>query len=156
MINLDKKFDLENTSRIKKFFLILVGYIFIGLGILGIILPIMPSTIFFILAAASFLRSSEKNYERLINNRYIGKYIKNYIEQHGMTKSSKIVSISFLWVTLLVSIFIFAEFLWLKILLTLIGIGVTMHISKLNTLKEEDGNAEQSVKSEIGFSETES
>jgi uncharacterized membrane protein YbaN (DUF454 family) len=118
--------------------LIIADYIFIGLGISGIILPIMPATIFFILAVTSFLRSFQKDYERLINNPYIGRYIKNYMERQGMTKSSQIFSISFLWLTLIVSIVVFAKFLWLKILLAIIGIGVTGYISRLNALKEEN------------------
>ncbi len=156
MLDLNKKFDLENTSRIKKFLLIIAGYMFVVLGVIGIILPIMPSTIFFILAAASFLRSSEKNYERLINNRYIGKYIKDYIEQQGMTKNSKIISISFLWLSLLVSIFVFAKFLWLKILLAIIGIGVSIHIGRLNTLKEETVAKDKKARNKIGLSKIKS
>jgi uncharacterized membrane protein YbaN (DUF454 family) len=145
MINLNKKIDLENTPKIKKVLLNIAGYIFVILGIIGIFLPIMPTTIFFILAAASFLRSSPKNYERLINNRYIGKYIKNYIEQQGMTLRSKVISISLLWLTLIVSIIFFAKFLWLKILLALIGLGVSIKISRLKTLNAKT----QSVQNKI-------
>jgi len=137
MIDLNKDFDIKNTPKLKKFLLITVGYIFIGLGIIGIVVPVMPSTIFFILAAASFLRSSKKNYDRLVNNRLIGRYIKNYVERRGMTIRSKLISISFLWITLLISIFVFVNALWLKILLAVIGIGVTIHISKLKTLKNQ-------------------
>lgn len=155
MIDLSKKFDLDKVPRYKKILLILAGYFFVIMGVLGIFLPVMPTTIFFILAAASFLRSSRKNYDRLMNNKIIGRYLRNYIEQKGMSVRSKFMSIALLWLTLLLSIFVFVDILWVRILLFGIGAGVTIHISKLKTLHEPNAQKIESEKEKIAFSESE-
>lgn len=155
MIDLNKKFDLDKVPKYKKILLIIAGYFFVIMGIIGIFLPVMPTTIFFILAAASFLRSSRKNYDRLMNNKIIGRYLQNYIEQRGMSVKSKVFSISLLWLTLLLSIFVFIDILWVKFLLFGIGVGVTIHISKLKTLQEEQKQSIESEEDKIAFSESE-
>ncbi|MCC6972236.1 MAG: YbaN family protein, partial [Phycisphaerales bacterium] len=69
----------------------------LGIGILGMFLPVLPTTIFFILAAWCFARSSEKFHHWLHHNRLFGKYLRNFRNGHGMTLGSKIFSIAFLW-----------------------------------------------------------
>ena len=73
---------------------IVLGCLFVFIGRLGIFVPGLPTTIFMILAAACFIRSSEKLYKWLINNKYFGKYIKDYLEGKGMPKKAKITAVT--------------------------------------------------------------
>jgi len=73
---------------------ILLGSVLVGIGTLGIFVPGLPTTVFMILAAACYIRSSEKLYNWLIRNKIFGKYIKDYREGRGMPKKAKIVTLS--------------------------------------------------------------
>jgi len=122
----------------KKILLIIAGSLSVALGVIGIFLPILPTTPFLLLAAACYAKSSEKMYNRLLNNKYLGKYIRNYREQKGIPKKTKIIAISFLWISILLSAFTATELLWLRLLLITIAIAVTAHILKLKTLERND------------------
>ena len=81
------------------------------LGIIGIFLPIVPTTPFLLLAAACYARGSERLYNWLMTNKVFGQYIGNYREGKGIPLKVKILSISFLWVAIAVSIFLIDNFL---------------------------------------------
>ena len=68
-------------SYFYKVLLIILGTIFLGLGILGIFIPGLPTTPFLLLTAALYLRSSQRLYQKLISNKILGKYIQNYTEK---------------------------------------------------------------------------
>ncbi len=114
--------------------LLVAGNIFVGLGILGIFLPLLPATPFFLLAAACFAKSSPKFYEWLINNRWFGSYLKNYRDNKGIPKKVKIVSILILWIVIFGTIVFAVEAILIKIILLIIAIGVTIHISRIGTI----------------------
>jgi uncharacterized membrane protein YbaN (DUF454 family) len=119
---------------VKKWILISVGTSCVGLGILGIFLPILPTTPFLLLAATCYARSSERFYNWLLNNRWFGNYIKNYREGKGIPLKVKVLAIALLWVTIGYSIFA-VHILPVRIILILIAIGVTTHILSSRTLK---------------------
>ncbi|KUO39537.1 MAG: hypothetical protein AVW06_03690 [Hadesarchaea archaeon DG-33-1] len=118
-----------------KWVLITVGTFFVGLGIIGIFLPLLPTTPFLLLAAVCYARSSERFYNWLLNNKRLGSYIKNYREGKGVPLKVKAFTISLLWVTIIFSAFIFVSNFILEIILFLIAVGVTMHILSIRTLK---------------------
>jgi uncharacterized membrane protein YbaN (DUF454 family) len=118
-------------------FLIILGSLSVGLGAVGIILPILPTTPFLLLAAACFIRSSEKLYQRLISNRWFGKYLKNYREGKGVPIATKVVGISALWITIGLSAIYGTNFLAIRIALLLVAVGVTVHIVLLPTYRPE-------------------
>lgn len=122
-------------NRLLRWILIITGTFLVGIGILGIFLPLLPTTIFFILAAVCYARSSEKFYVWLMHNRYFGKYIRNYKMGNGMTLASKIVSITLLWTAILISAFYGVENFYIRILLILIAVGVTIHLLWIKTSK---------------------
>lgn len=124
-----------SRNRLLRWILVITGTLLVGLGILGIFLPILPTTIFFLLAAACYARSSERFYVWLLHNRYFGRYIRNYKRGDGMTVTSKIISILFLWVTILFSAFYGVEVLYVRVLLILIAVGVTIHLLWIKTAK---------------------
>ena len=108
-----------------------------GLGILGIFLPLLPTTPFLLIAAACYIRSSEKFYNWLINNKWLGNYIKNYIEGKGVPLKVKVLSISLLWITIGYSIVFVVHIFPIRVILILIAIGVTIHILSIRSLKQK-------------------
>ncbi|MFI3263447.1 MAG: YbaN family protein, partial [Rikenellaceae bacterium] len=89
-----------------KFFLIITGTISLILGIIGIIVPILPTTPFLLLSANLYLHSSPRLHQKLVNSKYIGTYIKNYKNGKGIPVKSKVFMISLLWLSLGYSIFV--------------------------------------------------
>jgi len=120
-------------NKPKKVLFITLGTFFVGIAVVGIIIPILPTTPFLLLSAALYARSSKRFYDWLLNNRLFGKYIKNYREGKGIPVYLKIMVITLLWVTIGVSI-VFAVELWVvRILLVVIALGVSIHILKIRT-----------------------
>lgn len=111
-----------------------LGLTFLGIGAIGIVLPVLPTTPFVIVSALCFGKSSERFERWISNNRYFGSYIGNYKTRKGVPLDVKIKSIIFLWVMLLVSIFFFISNIYIQILLMVVGVGVTAHIWMLNTM----------------------
>lgn len=112
-----------------KILLIALGSISLALGVIGIFLPILPTTPLLLLAAWCYFRSSEKLYNRLINSKHLGTYIKNFRENRCIPLKAKVCAITMLWLSILYCIFFVAEeMLWLQILLSIILICVTIHI----------------------------
>jgi hypothetical protein len=134
------EFELDDNKPRKKIVKALYftgGTISLILGIIGIVLPILPTTPFLLLAAACYARSSEKFYHWLLNNRILGSYIRNYIEGRGMPIKVKIFTISMLWITILISIIFFIQIVWIKYLLIIIAIAVTVHIILIRPKKDK-------------------
>lgn len=133
--------NLKNHLKISsnpavRFVFLAAGTILVGIGILGMFLPLLPTTIFFILAAWCFARSSEKFHFWIHNNRYFGRYLSNYMQNKGMTLRAKIYSISFLWAGILISVLFATDVLYIRILLLLIAAGVTWHLISIKTAKD--------------------
>lgn len=104
------------------------GTICLVLGIIGIVLPILPTTPFLLLAAACYAKSSKRVYNWLLNNRILGSFIRNYLEGKGIPIKVKLFIISMLWIVMLITIFLIVQILWLRIVLLIIAVGVTIHI----------------------------
>lgn len=122
-------------NELYRLVLIGLGFIFVGLGILGAFLPILPTTPFLLLAAACFARSSKKFYNWLLNHKIFGSYIKNYREQRGITLRGKILSLSIMWLVMGYTAFFAVSNIFVSIIIILIGLGVTKHILSLKTIK---------------------
>jgi uncharacterized membrane protein YbaN (DUF454 family) len=125
-------------ATVKRRLLIGAGTLSTGLGIIGIFIPILPTTPFLLLAAACYMRSSERFYQWLINNRIFGAYVRNYIEGRGMPVRIKIFTILLLWLTIGLSIIFGVQNIVIRIVLICIAIGVTAHISLIKKRKVED------------------
>lgn len=125
----------------KKTFFVVAGSLSLVLGIVGVFLPILPTTPFLLLSAALFARSSEKLYLWLINHKIFGKYIRNFREDKAIPLSAKIFSIITLWLFMLYSIFFIVNEKWyLQVLLGSIAMGVTIYILSFKTKYIEKQN----------------
>lgn len=122
-------------KKIYKYTLIISGFFSLFLGIIGIFLPILPTTPFVLLSGICFAHSSPKIYDKLINMKYLGKLISDYRAGKGLSKSAIIFSILLLWLMMLISILFVVKLVWLKILLIAIGLAVSVHILFLGKKK---------------------
>ncbi|MED9961536.1 MAG: YbaN family protein [Bacteroidales bacterium] len=118
----------------KKYILIISGLLSLFLGILGIFLPVLPTTPFLLLSAACFLKSSKSLYDWLLNHKQLGNYIKDFMIYKAISKKLKVVSITTLWLTIFLSVWV-VKIIWLKFFLILIAIGVSVHILCFKTKK---------------------
>ena len=114
-----------------------LGSFFLILGIIGIFIPILPTTPFLLLATACYARGSKRFYNWLINNKWLGGYIKNYQEGRGIPLTVKILTITLLWITITFSIIIIISNYLIQIILIIIAIAVTIHILTIKTMKKE-------------------
>lgn len=130
------------SNRLARVILIISGWIFVSLGVIGIFLPVMPTTIFLILAAACFARSSEKFYLWLINNKHLGKLIRDYREHGSMPVRAKVIAILMMNIAIGYSALFAVELLWVKILLFAIAVSVTIYILSLKTLRTDEAKEE--------------
>lgn len=133
----DKPTFGKKLNPVQRFLLIVAGTLALGLGLLGIPLPLLPTTPFLLLSAYCYARSSERFYYWLINHRYLGEHISNYQVHRGVTAQVKKGSIALLWITIGISVISATDLLWVRLLLLVIATGVTIHISSLRTLSKK-------------------
>jgi uncharacterized protein len=119
----------------KKPLYIVIGSILVTLGTFGIFIPLLPTTIFLILASYFFMKGSPELNERLLNNKYLGHYIKNYLDKKAMPLKSKISSIVMLWISILISGYFLTDSNVLRGILLVVAIGVTIHILSLKSIR---------------------
>ncbi len=119
----------------KKALLVTAGSLCIVLAVLGVFLPLLPTTPFLLLASACYVRSSERLHGWLMGNRLLGGYIRNFKERRGITVRAKIMTVALLWLPLLYSVYRL-DILWLELMLVLMGLVWSVLIFRMKTLKE--------------------
>ncbi len=128
----------HDTKHPFKFLLITGGTVCVALGIIGMFLPVLPTTPFLLLAAACYARSSRQFYDWLLNNRWCGRYIRDYRSGRGIPLRQKVITIALLWTTIGYAAWFATDLWWVKCLLLLIAAGVTAHLIRIRTaLKDE-------------------
>ena len=118
-----------------RYFYVVSGVLLVAIGVIGIFLPVLPTTIFLILASACFVKGSPKANEWLRNHKILGQYIRNYQDKTGLTFKAKALNILFLWTMILISAFYLTDELIIKIILIGIAVGVTIHLIMVKTKK---------------------
>ena len=113
------------------------GTLSIVMGVVGLILPILPTTPFLLLAAYCYGRGSERFYDWLMNRTWVGGYIRNYREGQGIPLKQKVLIILLLWLTMGFTILYVGTYWWFKLVLATVGFGVTLHIIKIKTWRPE-------------------
>ena len=114
------------------------GLFLTGLGLVGVIIPGLPTTIFMILAAACFFRSSTKMYNWVINHPLFGESVLRFRSGKGIPIKAKYTSIIMMWFFISTSIFFFlhSHALWLKTIIALSGFIGTVFILRQPTFKK--------------------
>lgn len=113
---------------LKRSLLIVAGTVCVTVGAIGIVVPVLPTTPFLLLAAACYTRGSRRLYCALLNNRLVGSYLRNYLEGKGMTRRSKIWTLSLLWAGITLAAALATDSLLVRVVLGIVLTAVTVHI----------------------------
>ena len=125
-------------SRAVRTLLIVAGTLSVAMGVIGMFVPLLPTTPFLLLAAAAYARSSDRFHRWLLTNRFCGDYIRNYREGRGLALRQKVLTIALLWLAIGVSAIVFIEQWWIRFLLFGIAVGVTIHLVRVPTCRREE------------------
>jgi uncharacterized protein len=109
-------------SRVVRGFFIAAGFVFVGIGLVGVVMPVLPTTPFMLLAAACFARGSERFYLWLINNRLFGPTIQEWRRHRSIPYRTKLFAIVLMSLTLAASIVFFVEDGFLQTGLAVLGV----------------------------------
>ncbi len=121
----------EHASPWVRGALIAAGLLFVGLGVIGVFVPLLPTTPFMLLAAACFARSSRRFHDWLLANRTFGPLIYEWRRYRSIPLRTKIMAIALMAFTLGASIVFFIKPLWLRIALALFGLGLALWLYRI-------------------------
>ena len=124
---------IDKNNKAVKYLFISLGLLSVLLGIIGALLPIIPTTPFLLVASYFFTRSSKRFNDMLYQNKYLGPYLQAISSGKGMPLVAKVYTIGLLWFFMLVSMFV-TDLILIKIILFIIATGVTIYISSLKTV----------------------
>ncbi len=119
-----------HQSRLIRSLYLGAGVIALVLAVLGVILPVLPTTPFVLLAAACFARSSERFYNALLTNRITGPIIREWREHRSMPRRVK-KGVYILMILSFGSSILLLSTLWHQLLLTTVGIILTIFIWRI-------------------------
>jgi uncharacterized membrane protein YbaN (DUF454 family) len=123
----------------KKILFISLGSLSLAIGVIGIVVPGLPTTTFLLIAAALYFKSSEKLYNWLLNHKILGKFIKDYQTHRAMPLKSKIIALLSMWTAVLTSIFFFIHIQPVKLVMLLCALIGTIIILRVKTLTTNNG-----------------
>ena len=115
-----------------KALLVSLGVLATALALIGVVVPLLPTTPLLLLAAACFVRSSNRLYNRPIGNRWFGRDIQGYLEHRTVPRRARIIALVMLWVTMTLAVTQVGSW-WLRGVLILIAILVTVHLLRLKS-----------------------
>jgi uncharacterized membrane protein YbaN (DUF454 family) len=128
----------ENTTsqKVVRALFFVAGSVSLALGTIGIVLPVLPTTPFLLLALACYCRSSKRMTKWVLTNKYFGSYIRRYKEGKGIPIKTKIATTAILWITISYSAFFIVNIWIVQLILFAIAIAVSIHIITLPTYRE--------------------
>ena len=126
-------------SKLLNGILVVFGTLCLGLGALGVLLPVLPTTPFLLLAAICYAHSSERFYLWLLTNRIFGQYIRDFRDKKGFSVPVKIWIIFAMASTMGASIY-FVPVNAVRVLLAITGAAVATYIWRLPTKVEDPGD----------------
>jgi uncharacterized membrane protein YbaN (DUF454 family) len=129
---------MRRPDNLKKGIFVVAGTISLGLGAVGVFLPVLPTTPFLLLSAACYYKGSERMHRWLLSNKLFGSYIRNYKEGRGISQTGKIFALFLLWTTICCSALFMMNNYIVQIVLVAIAIAVTIHIMTLPTFRKSE------------------
>jgi uncharacterized membrane protein YbaN (DUF454 family) len=119
-----------DRGKLSRWILAGAGSVCVGVGLVGIFVPGLPTTPLLLLAAFLFARSSPELHRKLLEHRVLGRYIRDYVEKGGLRPGVKWTAIALLWASIILAAW-FSPWLWLDVALGVIALGVTVYIASL-------------------------
>jgi uncharacterized membrane protein YbaN (DUF454 family) len=125
---------VANRRPFRRAALIICGTLSLALGVVGIFVPLLPTTCFLLVAAWCYARSSSRLYDRLMRAKWIGGYLQRYRDERSIPSHVKIASLVMMWITIGYSASVFPNVL-IRVALLLTAAGVTWHLYRLPSAK---------------------
>ncbi len=122
----------QARSLTLRYLLFACGCLSVVLGVIGIFLPVLPTTPFLLLAAACFARSSKRFYLWLVMHPKLGPWVRDYLDGQGLPLKGKIWALALMWTSISLSMWIVPLF-WVRIFMLISAISVTVYILKQKT-----------------------
>lgn len=123
----------EQRNPALRYALLAIGWLSVALGVIGIFLPVLPTTPFLLLAAACFMRSSKRFYLWLVNHPQLGPWIVDYLEGQGIPLKGKVYAIGLMWLSISLSCYLVPLF-WARLFMLTSAVLVSLYILKQKTL----------------------
>ncbi len=126
-------------GRPRQVLLISAGLLLTGIGIVGIITPVLPTTVFLLIAGSLFANASPRLHGWLHRNKITGPFLQVYSQGRGLSVRRKVATIVFLWVTMAISAWFVRERWWVAALLGCVGVAVTIHVATIRPRRTHAG-----------------
>ena len=123
--------DLVHPSPLVRALLLVAGTISVALGVVGVLVPVMPTTPFLLLAAACFARASPSLYRRLIASPRFGPLIVEWRHHRSIPWRTKLVAMALMAISLSTSIVVFVRPAWVQAVLGLLGVAVLLWMYRI-------------------------
>lgn len=120
-----------------KILLVVLGTLSLGIGVVGIVVPGLPTTTFLLIAAACYVRSNDRLYRWLVNHPVLGRYIATYLEHRAMPMRSKVIALVAMWGMISVSAVFFIESTPIRAILAACAVIGTVVILRVRTLRPD-------------------
>ncbi|WP_278959132.1 YbaN family protein [Aquipseudomonas alcaligenes] len=127
----------QNRHRSVRYTLLAIGWLSVLLGVIGIFVPVLPTTPFLLLAAACFVRSSRRFYLWLVNHKHLGPWIRDYLEGNGIPLKGKVYAIGLMWASIGLSCYL-VPMPWARAFMLTSAVLVTLYILRQKTLPARD------------------
>jgi uncharacterized membrane protein YbaN (DUF454 family) len=131
----------RNHSRLVRELFNLAGGVALALGVIGIFVPLLPTTPFVLLAAACFARGSERFHRWLLANPTFGPMVREWETHRSLPYRTKITGIVLMSATMAASITFFVDPAWLKALLAAFGVGLAIWMYRIPSRDRPRGRA---------------
>ena len=136
-----ERIERRIPGPLRRYVLLTVGVTSVGLGLIGIVVPLLPTTCFLLLAAWCFARSSPRMYDWLHENALFGEYLRQYRDYKVISPRVRSASLVVLWAFITVSLVLVGFRAWALALLLIVGVAVTAHLLRLRTEIRPDARA---------------
>jgi len=127
----------QSRHRSVRYTLLAIGWLSVLLGVIGIFVPVLPTTPFLLLAAACFVRSSRRFYLWLVNHKHLGPWIRDYREGNGIPLKGKVYAIGLMWASIGLSCYLVAQ-PWARAFMLTSAVLVSLYILRQKTLPARD------------------
>jgi uncharacterized protein len=125
------------VTKVSRLALITAGTICVVIGAVALVIPVVPTTPFLLVAAACYAKSSDRFYAWLIHHPVFGSFIRNYREKGGITRRQKTIALATFWPAVIISAIFAPANIWVRGFLVAAGVGVTAYLLWLKTVKDE-------------------
>ncbi|BAQ73290.1 MULTISPECIES: YbaN family protein [Pseudomonas] len=125
---------IGQRPRVLRYVLLAIGWLSVALGVIGIFLPVLPTTPFLLLAAACFARSSPRFYQWLVQHPRLGPWICNYLDGNGIPLKGKVYAIGLMWLSIGFSCYLVPS-IWARSFMLTSAVLVSIYILRQKTLR---------------------